>query len=70
MQKLVEASMVGYLVWEKGRVAFFLRRGNVGSTVDFQTKREVLLQMVPRYREASISQKGDESQLLFASNGD
>lgn len=31
----------------------FSRRGNVGSTLGFQTRRELLLQMVPRYREAS-----------------
>jgi len=39
-------------------VVFFLEGGNVESTMGFQTRRELLLQMVPRYQRASISQKG------------
>jgi hypothetical protein len=46
-QILDEASMTGWLS-EGSEWPFFLRRGNAGSMGRFQTKREVLLQMVPR----------------------
>jgi hypothetical protein len=53
----------------EARVAFFLEGGNVESTLGFQTRREVLLQMVPRYRKASISQKGALLDEIVATTG-
>jgi site-specific recombinase XerD len=41
----------------------------VGSTLGLQTKREVLLQMVPRYRAASASQKGVLLDEIAATTG-
>ena len=49
--------MVGWSVCKGMPVAFFLEGGNVESTVGFQTRREVMRQMVPRYQKASSSQK-------------
>jgi hypothetical protein len=49
--------MIGWLAGVKDRVAFF-EGGNVESTVGFQTRCEVLLQMVPRYLQTPVSQKG------------
>ena len=42
--------MVGWSVCKGMSVAFFLEGGNVESMVDFQTRREVIRQMVPRYQ--------------------
>ena len=39
-------------------MAFVLEGGNVEATVGFQTRRELIRQMAPRYQKASISQKG------------
>ena len=50
--------MIGWLVGVKDRVSPFFEGGNVESMLGFQTRRELLLQMVPRYQKASISQKG------------
>jgi hypothetical protein len=50
--------MVGWLVCKGMPVTIFLKGGNVELTVGFQTRREVMRQMVPRYQKASISQKG------------
>ena len=41
----------------------------MGSTLGFQTKRELLLQMVSRYREASVSQKGALLDEIAATTG-
>src|SRR6266496_2369609 len=50
-------------------VAFFLEGGNVESALGFQTRRELLLQMVPRYRKASVSQKGALLDEIAATTG-
>jgi hypothetical protein len=50
--------MIGWLVGVKDRVSPFFEGGNVESMLGFQTRRELLLQMVPRYQKASNSQKG------------
>ncbi len=41
----------------------------MGLTLGFQTRRELLLQMVPRYREASASQKGALLDEVVATTG-
>ncbi len=41
----------------------------MGSTLGFQTRRELLQQMVPRYREASTSQKGALLDEIAATTG-
>jgi hypothetical protein len=41
----------------------------VESTLGFQTKRELLLQMVPRYQKASIAQKGTLLDEIVATTG-
>jgi hypothetical protein len=46
------------VAWEKARVACVLEGGDVESTLGFQTRREVLVQMISRYQKASIAQKG------------
>ena len=50
--------MVGWLVCKGMPVTIFFEGGNVESTVGFQTRCEVLLQMVPRYLQIPVSQKG------------
>src|SRR6266571_1268698 len=58
------------LGWGKvSRVAFVLEGGNVESVLGFQTRREVLLQMVPRYRQASVSHKGALLDKMVATTG-
>ena len=61
--------MVGWLVWKGMPVAFFLEGGNVESTAGFQTRHEVMRQMVPRYQKASISQKGALLDEIAATTG-
>ena len=51
------------------RVAFVLEGGNVESVLGFQTRRELLLQMVPRYRQASVSHKGALLDEMVATTG-
>jgi hypothetical protein len=58
--------MVG---WSEGSCEAFFKGGNVESTVGFQTRREVLLQMVPRYQKASVSQKGALLDEIVATTG-
>lgn len=48
--------MTGCLA-EELSVASFLEEEKCGSTGEFQTRREVLLQMVPRYQKVPASQK-------------
>ena len=54
---------------EVSLVAFFLEGGNVEAVLGFQTRREVLLQMVPRYRQASVSHKGELLDEMIATTG-
>src|SRR6266700_1662776 len=54
---------------EVSRVAFVLEGGNVEAVLGFQTRREVLLQMVPRYRQASVSHKGELLVEMIATTG-
>ncbi len=61
--------MVGWLVCKGMPVTIFLEGGNVESTVGFQTRREVMRQMVPRYQKASISQKGVLLDEIAATTG-
>ncbi len=61
--------MVGWSVWKGMPVAFFLEGGNVESMVGFQTKRELIRQIVPRYQKASISQKGVLLDEIAATTG-
>lgn len=48
---------------------FFLSRRNVGVTLSAQTRRELIQRMVPRYREASVSQKGGLLDEIAATTG-
>jgi site-specific recombinase XerD len=41
----------------------------VGSALGFQTRRELLMQMVPRYRKASVAQKGALLDEIVATTG-
>jgi hypothetical protein len=61
--------MIGWLVGVKDRVWPFFEGGNVESTLGFQTRRELLLHMVPRYQKASISQKGVLLDEIVATTG-
>src|SRR6266568_4601527 len=55
---------------QKAAVLFyFLRRGDVTPMLSFQTRRELLQQMVPRYREASAAQKGALLDEIAATTG-
>src|SRR6266571_5824138 len=55
---------------QKAAVLFyFLRRGDVTPMLSFQTRRELLQQMVPRYREASAAQKGALLDEIVATTG-
>ena len=57
-------------VWSKSHVLlYFSRRGDVSLTLSFQTRRELLQQMVPRYRGASAAQKGALLDEIAATTG-
>ncbi len=59
--------MVG---WGEGScVAGFIEGGNVGSALGLQTRRELFMQMVPRYRKASVAQKGVLLDEIVATTG-
>jgi hypothetical protein len=48
---------------------YFSRRGDVSLTLSFQTRRELLQQMLPRYRGASAAQKGAVLDEIAATTG-
>src|SRR5437588_4273028 len=48
---------------------FFRGVGNVGLTLSYQARRELIQQMAPRYREASASQKGALLDEIAATTG-
>jgi hypothetical protein len=47
----------------------FLRRGDVSLVLSFRTRRELLQQMVPRYRQASAAEKGALLEEIAATTG-
>jgi hypothetical protein len=59
--------MVG--LGEGSCVACFREGGHVESTLGVQARREVLLQLVPRYRQASLAQKGVLLDEIAATTG-
>src|SRR6266700_2707085 len=55
---------------EQATVLFYvLRRGDMSLGLSFQTRRELLQQMVPRYRGASTAQKGALLDEIAATTG-
>jgi hypothetical protein len=50
-------------------MALFLEGGNVEATLGFQTRRELIVQMIPCYRSAPISQKGVLLDEIAATTG-
>jgi Integrase core domain/Phage integrase family len=57
-------------IWLKSHVPlYFSRRGEVTLTLSFQTRRELIQQMVPRYREVSTSEKGALLDAIAATTG-
>src|SRR5712691_1226131 len=54
---------------EAAVLLYFLRRGDVSFVLSFQTRRELLQQMEPRYRESSAAQKGGLLDEIVATTG-
>jgi hypothetical protein len=50
-------------------VAFFLEGGNMESTLSFQSRHELILQMIPRYQQAPVAQKGTLLDEIAATTG-
>ena len=50
-------------------LCYFLRRGDVSLVLSFRTRCELLQQMVPRYRQASASEKGALLNEIAAATG-
>jgi site-specific recombinase XerD len=58
------------IAWLEGHVfLYFARRGDVSLTLSFQTRRELLQQMVPRYSGESTAQKGALLDEIAATTG-
>jgi len=54
---------------EAAVLLYFSKRGDVSLMLSFQTRRELLQQMVPRYRESSAAQKGALLDTIAATTG-